>query len=84
MLKSLFVTIGLVASFATRMYKADATVTLYDNSNLTVVTEDKKGNLYAFDGYGFKEGQKVTLVLDNNGTVDREDDLIIDVIIEEE
>lgn len=84
MIKNLLVSIGLVTSLSIRTYSTNAIVTFYDNPNLAVKAKDESGNKYSFNGYGFKKGQKIKLILDNNGTANKKDDILIDVVIMEE
>ena len=58
-------------------YERKAEVIKIKNEIITVKSKD--GNIWEFEGDGFRVGQTVTLTMDNQGTDKIEDDRIIDV-----
>lgn len=47
----------------------------YDN----VTVEDTDGNLWQFYGNGYRIGDEVHLIMDDNGTTDITDDIVVEV-----
>lgn len=47
----------------------------YDN----VTVEDTEGNLWQFNGTGYRIGDEVRLIMDDNGTADITDDIVVEV-----
>lgn len=67
------------AQYAQGMYLVDVRVTCVEPSVIadTVVCKDADGQLFAFEGSGYAEGDKLTLVMHDAGTPGgREDDTI--------
>lgn len=59
-------------------YKLSGKITMVTNEHWVMV-ETSDGNVWEFDGYGYKEGQKVTVVLNSRDTKAKTDDIIVNV-----
>lgn len=70
-----FVLILTICSIIETQYTREATVVGYRTD--AVVVQDKQGNEWSFIGTGYDLGEKLVLVMDNNHTMQVEDDRII-------
>ena len=63
----------------TNKYTMEGTITLVANEHWVMV-ETVDGNVWEFDGYGYFEGEKVTVTLDSQDTPNKRDDKINTII----
>lgn len=70
-----FVIVLGICSIIETQYTREATVVSYRAD--AVVVQDKQGNEWGFIGTGYELGEKLVLVMDNNHTMQVEDDRII-------
>ena len=60
-----------ITSLSPNYYPASGIVTGFDNGNDLVIYEDFEGNVWDFPGIeDWEEGDRVALIMDNNGTPD--------------
>ena len=62
----------------TNEYQLSGKIIMVANDHWCMV-ETSDGNVWEFDGYGYYEGQKVTVKLDSRDTTDKTDDIVLDV-----
>lgn len=81
-LLTLLTVVALVLStylyIKTDEYKLNGTVISVFNEHWVMV-KTSDGNIYEFDGYDYKEGQKVQVVLRAMDTKSKDDDVIVKV-----
>lgn len=70
-----FVLILTICSIIETQYTREATVVSYRAN--AVVVQDEQGHEWGFIGTGYELGEKLVLVMDNNHTMQVEDDRII-------
>jgi hypothetical protein len=73
----IFTALLTVCSLIETRYTREAVVVSYRAD--AVVVQCETGHEWGFIGTGYELGEKVTLVMDNNHTIDVEDDRIIKV-----
>lgn len=62
------------------IYKREATITFVDREEREIEAVDLSGNFWSFYGTGFEVGEEVTLIMDDNHTINViTDDIIKDV-----
>lgn len=62
------------------IYKREATITFVDREEREIEAVDLLGNFWSFYGTGFEVGEEVTLIMDDNHTINViTDDIIKDV-----
>ena len=71
----IFTALLTVCSLIETRYTREAVVVSYRAD--AVVVQDKQGNEWGFIGTGYELGEKLVLVMDNNHTMQVEDDRII-------
>lgn len=72
-----FVIVLSICSIIETQYTREAVVVSYRAD--AVVAQDKQGNEWGFIGTGYDLGDKVTLVMDNNHTMEIKDDKVIKI-----
>ena len=76
-MKIIAIIIALLIAMGGNTYTMSAVVTDVDADTVTV--EDFNGNVWEFYGDGFAVGEILTLVMDDCGTTNITDDMIVDV-----
>lgn len=56
-----------------------------EDNNTLICNTDKNydGHVYEFSGYHFESGDSITVIFDDNGTPEVEDDIIYNIVKEE-
>lgn len=60
-------------------YSVNGNVISFSSYHDNVTVEDTDGNLWQFYGTGYRIGDEVRLIMDDNGTTDIADDIVVEV-----
>lgn len=78
-MKFFVILMALVASLSKAPVDYTKTAVVTEAENVITVV-DTDGEEWQFDGEGWKEGDVIILLIDNNNTETKYDDIIVDVI----